>query len=73
MRCARSKQKDRKAKKEKRRAKKDFDQKEKSAALIPEDAWDVDDLANEARMAKKLKQGKITKEEYDKHLMEGMV
>ena len=34
-----------------------------------DEAWDEDDLATEARLAKKLKQGKISKAEYDKHLL----
>lgn len=32
------------------------------------ESWDVDDLAKEARLAKKLRQGKITKEEYEAEL-----
>jgi len=65
-----SKQKDQKARKEKRRAKKAYDKKVKETNAPDEDEWDVDDLASEARMAKKLKQGKITKAAYEQHLMQ---
>ena len=68
-----SKQKDQKARKEKRRAKKAYDKKVKETNACDEEEWDVDDLASEARLAKKLKQGKITKAQYDQHLMQDMV
>ena len=68
-----SKQKDQKARKEKRRAKKAYDKKVKDTNACDEEEWDVDDLASEARLAKKLKQGKITKAQYDQHLMQDMV
>jgi hypothetical protein len=37
-------------------------------AAKDDEEWDADDLAKEARLAKQLKQGKITKAEYQKHL-----
>ena len=88
-----SKQKEQKARKEKRKAGKAFKREQKLAGNSTRDGggggaggggagdggggagdedWDLDDLAKEARLAKKLKQGKITKAEYQKHLLEGL-
>ena len=41
-------------------------------AAAAEDEWEPDDLAAEAKMAKRLKQGKITQAEYDAHLLAGI-
>ena len=82
-----SKQKDQKARKEKRKAGKAFKRTQAAAGggssgggaggeggggASDDEEWDLDDLAKEARLAKKLKQGKITKAEYQKHLLEGL-
>ena len=66
-----SKQKEQKSRKEKRRARKAFDRDEKAraeaaaaAAAEDDESWDQDELAADARLVKRLKQGKITKEEF---------
>ena len=64
----RSRREERRAKKAKRRAAKV----DAAMAASADDEWAPDDLANEARMAKRLKQGKITRAEYDAHLLAGI-
>ncbi|EDQ86592.1 uncharacterized protein MONBRDRAFT_35262 [Monosiga brevicollis MX1] len=66
-----SKQKQAKERKDKRRAKAEAKERAEIHALLKEnnvgdDGHDVDDLAQEARLMRRLKQGKITQAEYDR-------
>lgn len=61
-----SKNKERKAKREKRKARREFLKKQRHKQSFDED--ELEDLAREARLVKKLKSGKISKEEFDSQL-----
>ena len=61
-----SKNKERKAKREKRKARREFLKKQRQKQLFDED--ELEDLAREASLVKKLKSGKISKEEFDSRI-----
>ncbi|CAH3024194.1 unnamed protein product [Porites evermanni] len=58
-----SKNKERKVKREKRKARREFLKKQRQKQRLDED--ELEDLAREARLVKKLKSGKISKEEFE--------
>jgi hypothetical protein len=57
------------AKKQALEAKRNRTKKEKKVAKIKNTVKEWDDFASEERMFKRFKQGKISKEEYDKFLL----
>lgn len=61
-----SKNKERKVKREKRKARRDFLKKQRQQHSFDED--ELEDLARDARLVKKLKAGKISKEQVDSQL-----
>lgn len=61
-----SKNKERKVKREKRKARRDFLKKQRQKHSFDED--ELEDLARDARLVKKLKAGKISKEQVDSQL-----
>lgn len=61
-----SKNKERKGKREKRKARRDFLKKQRQKHSFDED--ELEDLARDARLVKKLKAGKISKEQVDSQL-----
>lgn len=65
-----SKQTEQKDRREKRKSKKEYVRSLKEAKVPKVEEWDEEDLAFEARLAKKLRQGKITKQQYKAELAE---
>eukprot|EP00050_Salpingoeca_kvevrii_P001960 m.184068 g.184068 ORF g.184068 m.184068 type:complete len:609 (-) comp10499_c1_seq1:65-1891(-) len=63
-----SKKMEKKAKSEKNKARKAFKRKAHEMAEAEEADWDIDELAKEARLLKKLRSGKITKKDYEAQL-----
>lgn len=61
-----SKNKERKVKREKRKARREFLKKQRQKQSFDED--ELEDLAREANLVKKLKSGKISKEEFDSRI-----
>lgn len=61
-----SKNKERKEKREKRKARREFLRKQRHKHLFDED--ELVDLAREANLVKKLKSGKLSKEEFDSRI-----
>ena len=61
-----SKNKERKAKREKRKARREFLKKQRHKQSFDEE--ELEDLAREASLVKKLKSGKISKEEFESRL-----
>eukprot|EP00039_Didymoeca_costata_P024267 m.9814 g.9814 ORF g.9814 m.9814 type:complete len:613 (+) comp4139_c0_seq1:181-2019(+) len=72
-----SKKKEQKEKKINKKMKKTMaakakEEKRKSLQESVDDNWDFDELAREERLAKKMKKGKVSKEEYQAHLLAGL-